>query len=86
MSGSCMAALTLLALCCAGALVLPAAAAAAAAEEGGVRDAKFCKTKKLTCGPMKRDFFFAVSMFQIVNFPNDRCNGTDSKFGTCYTS
>ena len=27
----------------------------------------------------------AVSMFQIVTFPNDGCGGTDSKNGTCYT-
>ena len=28
-----------------------------------------------------------VSMFQVVNFPNEACNGTDSSSqGTCYTS
>ena len=29
--------------------------------------------------------FFAVSMFNIVKFPNDECEGDTGKNGTCYT-
>ena len=28
---------------------------------------------------------FAVSMFNIVKFPNDECKGDGGKNGTCYT-
>ena len=35
---------------------------------------------------MSQIFVFPVSVFQVVEFPNSMCNGTDSNSqGTCYT-
>ena len=43
---------------------------------------------RIGCHNLSKNFVsrhFAVSMFNIVKFPNDECEGDGGKNGTCYT-